>query len=133
MGEANMVEIIIDSAMIETILAILAPVIALIITNIKKKLGYEQGDMAFNQLKNWAEQLDELSNIFTELKPISSELTILVDDARQVWNDPANNSVKLMEIFIKANKLYTEAMILMKNYKNIKGENTLADVLKEAA
>ncbi len=128
-----MVEIIIDSAMIETILAILAPVIALIITNIKKKLGYEQGDMAFNQLKNWAEQLDELSNIFTELKPISSELTILVDDARQVWNDPANNSVKLMEIFIKANKLYTEAMILMKNYKNIKGENTLADVLKEAA
>jgi len=133
MGEANMVEIIIDSAMIETILAILAPIIALIITNIKKKLGYEQGDMAFNQLKNWAEQLDELSNIFTELKPISSELTILVDDARQVWNDPANNSVKLMEIFIKANKLYTEAMILMKNYKNIKGENTLADVLKEAA
>jgi hypothetical protein len=133
MGEANMVEIIIDSAMIETILAILAPVIALIITNIKKKLGYEQGDMAFNQLKNWAEQLDELSNIFTELKPISSELTILVDDARQIWNDPADNSVKLTEIFIKANKLYTEAMILMKNYKNIKGENTLADVLKEAA
>ena len=128
-----MVEIIIDSAMIETILAILAPVIALIITNIKKKLGYEQGDMAFNQLKNWAEQLDELSNIFTELKPISSELTILVDDARQIWNDPADNSVKLTEIFIKANKLYTEAMILMKNYKNIKGENTLADVLKEAA
>ena len=60
-----MVEIIIDSAMIQTILAFSAPFIALVITYLKKKLGYEQGDMIFEQLKFWAKQLDVLANIFT--------------------------------------------------------------------
>lgn len=127
-----MVEIIIDSAMIQTILAFSAPFIALVITHLKKKLGYEQGDMIFEQLKFWAKQLDELANIFTELKPLSSELTVLLADAEDLWKDPANNSDELAEVFSKASKIYTEALVLLTAFKKEHSE-TLSDVLREAA
>ncbi len=127
-----MVEIIIDSAMIQTILAFSAPFIALVITYLKKKLGYEQGDMIFEQLKFWAKQLDELANIFTELKPLSSELTVLLADAEDLWKDPANNSDKLAEVFSRASKIYTEALVLLTAFKK-EHSTTLTDVLREAA
>jgi hypothetical protein len=112
-----MVEFVIDSEMIQTLIAAAIPLIAFIVSYVKKKLSNDQGDMAFNQMKMWIQQLSDLTPVFPELKPVIEELTEVVNHAEALWDDPVNNSAELSQIFAHATILYGKAMTLIGSIK----------------
>ena len=105
-----MVEIVIDSNNLQTIVVALIPIIAYLITYVKGKLSNAQGDMAFSQMKNWAKQLESLAVVIPDLKGTSEELTNIVAHAEILWTDPENNSAELAQIFAHSTILFNKAM-----------------------
>jgi len=115
-----MVEVVIDSATLQTIVVALIPLVAYVITYLKNKLGNSQGDMAFTQMKSWAKQLADLAVVIPEIKDISNELTETVEHANALWNEPEDNSGELAQVFAHATILYSRAMDLIIKYTKAK-------------
>lgn len=115
-----MVEIVIDSTTLQTIVVALIPLVAYIITYLKNKLGNSQGDMAFTQMKSWAKQLSDLAVVIPDIKEIANELNETVEHANALWNAPEDNSGELAQVFAHATILYNRALELIIKYTKSK-------------
>jgi len=96
------------------ILTAALPLIGLAIDWLKRKLGEKQGDLAFDQLIKWADELLILSVVIPELAPIATELKSLVESSKKLWDDPANNHDTMIVVMAQAAMLYKQAMNIIK-------------------
>lgn len=107
---------VIDETVIVAILTTLTPIIALIITWVKKNLGYTQGDQTFTVLQNWVSEAQNLAISFPEIKPYSDELAEMVNYARLLWDNPADNSAELAQVYAHSAVLISKIYDLIKKY-----------------
>lgn len=111
--------VIITSENVEQLSVILIasiPLFGLAIDWLKRKLGEKQGDLAFEQLIKWADDLSSLSLVVPELEPITKELKSLIESSQKLWDDPTNNHDMMIVVIAKAGMLYSEAMKLIAKY-----------------
>jgi hypothetical protein len=111
-----MIDIQITPETITALIVFLTPVVAFIITYLKKKLGYAQGDMAFEMLNQWVAQAQALADNFPELIPYTEELAETVAHAQALWANPNNNSAELAQVYAHASVLIAKIYELVKKY-----------------
>lgn len=111
--------VVITSEMMNQLIIVLTaaiPLFGLAIDWLKRKLGEKQGDLAFEQLLKWADELVALSVIIPDLVPTATQLKALVEASKKLWDDPANNMDTLIVVVTQSEALYKQAMDIIKTY-----------------
>ncbi|MEI6297429.1 MAG: hypothetical protein WCO84_07380 [bacterium] len=111
--------VVITSEQMDQLIVVLIaaiPLFGLAIDWLKRKLGEKQGDLAFDQLLKWSDELVALSVIIPDLVPTATQLKALVEASKKLWDDPANNHDTMIVVMAQSEMLYKEAMKLIKAY-----------------